>query len=127
MLIQLISFLISKYNIDKKRVYLMGLSMGGYGTFDLTSKIPKIFAAAVPICGGANLDILDNASTVPHWIFHGELDEVVPVQKSQEAFDLLSKKHSHHIYTEYKNVYHNSWENVFEEGKFMEWLFSKTL
>ena len=127
MLIQLISFLISKYNIDKKRVYLMGLSMGGYGTFDLTSKMPKIFAAAVPICGGANLDILDNASTVPHWIFHGELDEVVPVQKSQEAFDLLSKKHSHHIYTEYKNVYHNSWENVFEEGKFMEWLFSKTL
>ena len=66
------------------------------------ARCSKIFAAAVPICGGANLDILDNASTVPHWIFHGELDEVVPVQKSQEAFDLLSKKHSHHIYTEYK-------------------------
>ena len=105
----------------------MGLSMGGYGTFDLTSKMPEIFAGAVPICGGANLDILENASTVPHWIFHGELDEVVPVKKSQEAFDMLSKKHSHHIYTEYKNIYHNSWNNVFEEGKFMEWLFSKTL
>ena len=127
MLVELIFSLIDEYNIDPKRIYIMGLSMGGYGTFDLTSKRPNIFAGAVPICGGANINILNRASAVPHWIFHGELDRVVPVKKSREAFELLSKINSYHFYTEYKNVYHNSWENVFYEGDFMEWLFSKSL
>lgn len=126
-LVQLIFSLINEYNIDPKRIYIMGLSMGGYGTFDLTSKRPDIFAGAVAICGGANISILNRASSVPHWIFHGELDRVVPVKKSRQAFELLSKINSHHLYTEYKNVYHNSWENVFEEGDFMDWLFSKSL
>tara|TARA_B100001564_G_scaffold63525_1_gene49812 strand:+ start:3069 stop:3830 length:762 start_codon:yes stop_codon:yes gene_type:complete len=127
MLVQLIYSLIDDYNIDSKRIYIMGLSMGGYGTFDLTSKRPEIFAGAVPICGGANMSILNRASSVPHWIFHGELDRVVPVTKSRQAFKLLSKINSHHLYTEYKNVYHNSWENVFSEGDFLDWLFSKSL
>ena len=59
MLVELIFSLIDEYNIDPKRIYIMGLSMGGYGTFDLTSKRPNIFAGAVPICGGANINILN--------------------------------------------------------------------
>ncbi len=127
MLVQLIFYLLEEFNIDTKKIYIMGLSMGGYGTFDLTSKRPDIFAGAISICGGANLSILDRAASVPHWIFHGELDRVVPVEKSRQAFELLSKLNSHHLYTEYKNTYHNSWENVFAEGDFMDWLFSKSL
>ena len=116
--------LINNYNIDKNRIYLVGLSMGGYGTFDLISKKPNLFAAAVPICGGANLNILQNSINIPHWIFHGELDRVVPVQESRRAFNFLNERNSIHRYTEYKNTYHNSWDNVFDDSEFMNWLFS---
>ena len=126
LVVKLVEDLIENHNIDRNRIYIMGLSMGGYGTFDLTSKRPDLFAAAVPICGGSNLDILQNAINIPHWIFHGDLDPVVPVQKSRDAFNFLINKKSHHKYTEFKDVYHNSWENVFEEGKFLKWLFSKS-
>ena len=87
---------------------------------------PDLFAAAVPICGGANFSILNNSINIPHWIFHGQLDRVVPVQKSRDAFNYLRNKKSHHKYTEFKEVYHNSWENVFDDGKFLNWLFSKS-
>ena len=122
--INLIENLINNYNIDKNRIYLVGLSMGGYGTFDLISKKPNLFAAAVPICGGANLNILQNSINIPHWIFHGELDRVVPVQESRRAFNFLNERNSIHKYTEYKNTYHNSWDNVFDDSEFMNWLFS---
>lgn len=126
MVIELIEFLIKEKSIDVDRIYIAGLSMGGYGTFELVSRRPDLFAAAVPICGGANFSILNNSINVPHWIFHGALDTVVPVQNSRDAFKFLINKKSHHKYTEYEEVDHNSWENVFDDGKFLEWLFSKS-
>ena len=126
MVIELIEYLIKEKNIDTNRIYISGLSMGGYGTFELVSRRPDLFAAAVPICGGANFSILNNSINIPHWIFHGELDRIVPVQKSRDAFNYLRNKKSHHKYTEFKEVYHNSWENVFDDGKFLNWLFSKS-
>ena len=65
LVVKLVEDLIENHNIDRNRIYIMGLSMGGYGTFDLTSKRPDLFAAAVPICGGSNLDILQNAINIP--------------------------------------------------------------
>ncbi len=126
LVINLIKQLIENYNIDPYRVYISGLSMGGYGTFDLTSKRPDMFAAAIPICGGSNLSILKNAVSVPHWIFHGELDRVVSVKESRDAFNLLKTHNNYHKYTEFKNTYHNSWEKVFESDEFIKWMFSKT-
>ena len=85
-----------------------------------------VFAAAAPICGGADLELLNNAVGVPFWIFHGDSDRVVPVEKSRDAFKFLIKERDHHKYTEYKGVYHNSWNNVFEEEDYFKWLFSKS-
>ncbi len=126
LVIELIESLIKEKNIDRDRVYISGLSMGGYGTFDLVSHRPDLFAAAAPICGGADLELLNNAVGVPFWIFHGDSDKVVPVQKSRNAFKFLIKERDHHKYTEYKGVYHNSWNNVFEEEDYFKWLFSKS-
>ena len=78
LVIKLIESLIKNNNIDSDRIYISGLSMGGYGTFDLVSYRPDLFAAAAPICGGADLELLKNALDVPFWIFHGDADSVVP-------------------------------------------------
>lgn len=126
MVIQLIEFLIKEKSIDSDRIYIAGLSMGGYGTFELVSRRPDLFAAAVPICGGANFNILNNSVNIPHWIFHGAIDSVVPVKNSRDAFNFLINKNPHHRYTEFEDVDHNSWENVFQDGKFLKWLFSKS-
>ena len=74
--------------------------MGGYGVFDLVSNRPKIFAAAAPICGGADLDLLQNAIEVPFWIFHGDMDRVVPVDKSRKAYNfLIENSKTNNLYT----------------------------
>ena len=118
--------LIKNNNIDSDRIYISGLSMGGYGTFDLVSYRPDLFAAAAPICGGADLELLKNALDVPFWIFHGDADKVVPVEYSQNAFKLLVSKNNKHRYTEYKDVNHNSWDYVFKEEDYFKWMFSKS-
>ena len=125
LVIELIEKLIKEKNIDQNRIYISGLSMGGYGTFDLVSHRPEIFAAAAPICGGADLELLENAKKVPFWIFHGEMDKVVPVKNSRDAYQLLKKFSNQNMYTEYKGVYHNSWDYVFKENNFFEWFFKK--
>jgi len=126
LVIELIENLIENKNVDPNRIYISGLSMGGYGTFDLVSHRNDLFAAAAPICGAADLQLLEDAVNVPFWIFHGDSDRVVPVEKSRDAFNFLIKKKDHHKYTEYKGVYHNSWENVFDEEDYFMWLFSKS-
>ena len=126
LVIELIQYLIDKKNIDKNRIYISGLSMGGYGVFDLVSYRPEIFAAAAPICGGASLDLLENAIEVPFWIFHGDMDRVVSVDNSRKAYKFLIEKSKKNIlYTEYKGVYHNAWDFVFKEENFFDWFFKK--
>ena len=126
LVIELIKYLIKEKNIDKNRIYISGLSMGGYGVFDLVSNRPKIFAAAAPICGGADLDLLQNAIEVPFWIFHGDMDRVVPVDKSRKAYNfLIENSKTNILYTEYKGVYHNAWDYVFNEENFFDWFFKK--
>jgi len=126
LVIELIQHLIEEKNIDKNRIYISGLSMGGYGVFDLVSYRPEIFAAAAPICGGANLDLLQNAIEVPFWIFHGDMDRIVSVDNSRKAYNfLIEKSKTNILYTEYKGVYHNAWDFVFKEENFFDWLFKK--
>tara|TARA_B100000287_G_C20513606_1_gene734041 strand:+ start:130 stop:924 length:795 start_codon:yes stop_codon:yes gene_type:complete len=126
LVIELIKHLIKEKNIDKNRIYISGLSMGGYGVFDLVSNRPKIFAAAAPICGGADLDLLQNAIEVPFWIFHGDMDRVVSVDKSRKAYNfLIENSKTNILYTEYKGVYHNAWDYVFNEENFFDWFFKK--
>ncbi|MFT3993548.1 MAG: prolyl oligopeptidase family serine peptidase [Dysgonomonas sp.] len=124
-LVTLINEWISSGKIDSKQVYVGGLSMGGMGTFELLWRMPNTFAAAFPICGGGNIaKVVDNTRNTPVWIFHGSADSVVPASNSQNMYKAMQEAGRDVKYTEYPNVNHNSWDNVFQEKDLFKWLFS---
>lgn len=133
---------------DPERVYLTGISMGGYGTWEIALENPGRFAALVPICGGvrpiaaqpriavravAGLpgDVHDNAAVrlanVPAWIFHGSGDRSVPVAESRAMAEALRKAGAEVQYTEYEGVGHNSWDPAYAEAALWNWLFAQRL
>jgi predicted peptidase len=123
-----IDTLLNSGSIDKKRVYLGGLSMGGYGSFELLWRKPNIFAAAIPICGGGNPAMIGGyRNDLPLWIFHGDKDNVIPVANSRMIFNLLKDKNKKIKYTEYPGVGHDSWKNAFLEKDLFPWLFAQRL
>jgi predicted peptidase len=124
---ELIKKLKKEFNLDANRFYVGGLSMGGMGTFDIVNQNPKLFAAAFPICGGANPKIAKRIKQPSWWIFHGAIDEVVPSKYSQQMFDALSTIGADAKLTIYPNIKHNSWTKAFAEPKLLPWLFSKSL
>lgn len=111
---------------DKKRIYIGGLSLGGFGTYDLVIHYPNYFAAAFPICGQANLQVyMEKAAGVPVWIFHGALDNVVDPQPDRNLIKALQNAGVKNAkYTEYPNANHNSWDSAFAEPDLLPWLFS---
>lgn len=112
--------------VDLSRIYVSGLSMGGMGTFEMVCRYPDMFAAALPICGGADLASYSNwKGKTPFWIFHGEADVVVNVKLSREANDKLKEINVPVKYTEYPGVNHNSWDNAFAEPDFLKWMFGQ--
>ncbi len=115
-----------EYKIDKTRMYLGGLSMGGMGTFELVRRNPKMFAAAFPICGGANPLISKKLKRLDWWVFHGDADNVVPEKYSAEMVKAMELEGISVIYSVYKGVGHNSWDNAFAEPNLIPWLFSKS-
>lgn len=118
--------LLSNYKIDKSRIYVGGLSMGGMGTFELVYRNPRLFAAAFAICGGANPKIARKIKR-PVWrIDHGEVDSVVPIALSEQMVNALKKKKAQVSFNRYPAVNHNSWDNVFEDPSFLPWLFSQS-
>ncbi|MEX0314478.1 MAG: prolyl oligopeptidase family serine peptidase [Allomuricauda sp.] len=122
----LLKHLKKAYKLDKKRIYVGGLSMGGMGTFELVKRNPKVFAAAFPICGGANPEI-SNKLKKPHWwVFHGSADQVVPEKYSAQMVDALKTKGINVTYSVYEGVGHNSWDNAFAEPELLSWIFSKS-
>ena len=115
--------------IDPARLYLVGLSMGGYGVWDALSRQPQRFAAAVPICGGAAeaQAALLCAAKVPVWAFHGALDPVVPVERSRKIVTALRRcgGPARVRYTEYADVAHDAWLRAFAEPELWPWLFAQ--
>ena len=117
---------IEKYPVDRNRIYVAGLSMGGMGTFDMLCRYPDLFAAAIPICGGVSTERLRKIKTKTNIrIFHGDADAVVPVTYSREAYKTLKQNRASVEYIEYPGVNHDSWTPAFNEDDFMAWLFSK--
>jgi predicted peptidase len=115
--------------LDPARLYLIGLSMGGYGVWDVLSRQPQRFAAAVPICGGAaeaQADLIC-AAKVPVWAFHGVLDPVVPVERSRKIVTALRRcgGPARVRYTEYADVAHDAWLRAFAEPELWPWLFAQ--
>jgi predicted peptidase len=112
--------------INQNRIYLVGLSMGAFGIYDLLSRFPGTFAAAVPICGGGDATQAPEYAHVPLWIFHGEKDPTVPVSMSRAMVNALRLANGRPIYTELPGVGHNAWDYAFTEDPFLyDWLFSQ--
>lgn len=112
--------------IDRDRIYVGGLSMGGMGTFEIVRRNPKVFAAAFPICGGANPLIVKKLRHLDWWVFHGQADQVVPEKCSAVMVNAMGNRGINVKYTKYPGVGHNSWENAFSELELLTWLFSKS-
>ena len=112
-----------RLRIDEKRVYLTGLSMGGFGTWDIVQRMPNIFAAAMPVCGGGDAELASVIKTVPIWVFHGGSDNVVKTKRSQDMVTALKKVGSKVKYTEYEGLGHNSWDRTYRDENALRWLF----
>jgi predicted peptidase len=106
-------------------VYVMGLSMGGFGTWDLVTRYPKRFAAAVPICGGGDPGRVESLGDLPLWVFHGADDEVVAPIYSRRMVEAIRAAGGDPRYTEYPGVGHNSWDPAFAEPELFPWLFAQ--
>ena len=126
MTIDLIDSFTKVYPVDTKRIYITGLSMGGFGTWDAIARYPEKFAAAIPICGGGDESTVTLIKDIPIWAFHGDNDMVVDVAQSRNMVGALKKAGGKPIYTEYKGVGHNSWVKAYEETKLFEWMFGKS-
>ncbi|MFC1481402.1 prolyl oligopeptidase family serine peptidase [Candidatus Neomarinimicrobiota bacterium] len=125
LVLAIIEELVDTYSIDEDRIYLTGQSLGGWGTWDLIEKKPYFFAAAIPVCGGANPNGAALIAHLPIWAFHGELDKTVPVELSREIVAAIDKLGGKIKYTEYKGAEHNIWDRAYNEAGLVEWLFSQ--
>ncbi len=116
----------NEYTISKGQRYIMGLSMGGMGTFELVRRKPAYFAAAIPICGGANPKTAKAIKETAFWMFHGVNDDVVPYHHSEDMFKALQEFYvrAEATLTLYSKTNHNSWDPAFAEPDLLPWLFS---
>jgi predicted peptidase len=121
---ELIDFIISEYGIDRDRVSITGLSMGGYGTWEMGMSYPGFFAALAPICGGGVSWRVGLIGKTPVWAFHGDCDTVVPPVNSIEMCERLKASGGDVKLTLFHGVDHNSWEPAYEETKVIEFLLS---
>ena len=123
--VEIIEDLTKNLSIDKKRIYLTGYSMGGYGTFHLLAKEPKLFAAAVPIAGGGNPGSAEEFKNVPLWVFHGAKDDVVKPDQSKRMVEALQKEKADVKFTEYPDGDHGISGRVYADTTMHEWMFGK--
>ena len=123
LLIELIDKLKKTLRVDTTRIYITGLSMGGFGTYDAIMRYPKLFAAAVPVCGGGDVSKAASIAHIPIWIFHGAEDPSVNPVYSLEMLEALTKAGAHPGFTQYPEVGHFSWLGAYSDQLMLEWLF----
>ncbi|QDV27141.1 carboxylesterase family protein [Aureliella helgolandensis] len=121
----LVDSMLADAAVDKKRVYITGLSMGGYGTWDALARRPDFFAAAIPICGGGDPATAEQIKHIPLACYHGGADSVVNVELSRDMIEALRQAGGKPLYTEYPGVGHNSWTATYANPDTLEWLFAQ--
>lgn len=121
-LVLLLDHLLENYRIDPDRVYLTGLSMGGYGTWATIAKYSKRFAAAIPICGGGNPAVAGGIGQLPVWAFHGEEDYVVGIERSEEMVDATNAAGGSAKLTRYPDTGHDSFTRTYANPEIYRWL-----
>jgi uncharacterized protein (TIGR03067 family) len=115
-------------NVSPDRIYVTGLSMGGFGTFDLVARRPATFAAAVPLCGGCdtNPEVVQQLKKVPMWVIHGDGDKVVDVEKSRSIVKALKEAGGQPRYSELAGFGHNIWDAAYADTELYKWMFSQS-
>jgi len=116
----------AKYRVDDSRIYLIGMSMGGYGTWALANRMPDRFAAISPMCGGADVRWADNLSHIPTWVFHGTADKVIPISNSEVMVKALEKKNDHLKFSRLLNQGHDI-STQFKNDELYSWLLQFSL
>jgi predicted peptidase len=122
----LLDDLVAKHRVDKDRIYVTGLSMGGFGTWALAGASPDRFAAIIPICGGGNPDDAAKMKEIPIWVFHGAKDAAVPLSASERMVEALKKADAKNVkFTVYPELEHDSWTITYDNPEVWEWLFKQ--
>lgn len=117
----LLDKVMGNYNIDKDRVYLTGLSMGGYGSWELAMRYPSMFAAVAPVCGGGNPEQVCRIKELPVWNFHGAQDPIVPLAASEQMIYALEDCGTDVRFTVYPEVGHDAWEPAYNNPELYSW------
>lgn len=123
--LELVETLIKALPIDTKRLYITGLSMGGFGVWDALQRKPTRFAAAVIVCGGGDPAFARQLKDVAIWAFHGDSDTAVKPKRSRELIEALEIAGGGPRYTEYERTSHDSWTKTYADPKVYEWLFAQ--
>lgn len=118
----LLDEVMARYAVDADRVYLTGLSMGGFGTWELAARSPERFAAIAPICGGGWRRWARRLTNVPVWAFHGDQDRAVPLADGKEMVEAVTAAGGDATLTVYPGVGHDSWTRTYENPEFYAWL-----
>ena len=121
MLTNLLDDIVERYDVDEERIYLTGLSMGGYGAWRMVTEEPERFAAAAPICGGGIPALAEKFKDVPVWAFHGAKDDVVPVKESEEMVNALKACGGQVKLTVYPEAEHDSWTETYNNEELYKW------
>lgn len=124
-LMSLLQELKKSLRVDEKRIIVTGLSMGGFGTFDLIAKYPQEFAAALPVCGGGEPRAMRVIGTMPVWVFHGAKDPVVDIKRSQDMVDAIKSFGGNVQFTIYPEAGHDSWTETYNNPKIYEWMMEQ--
>ena len=117
----LLDDVIQKYSVDEDRVYLTGLSMGGFGTWALAGANPERFAAIAPICGGGQPFMARRMRNLPVWVFHGAKDPTVPVKLSEDMVEALKGAGAEVKFTVYPDAGHDSWTATYDNPELYTW------
>ena len=113
------------FSLDRQRLYVTGQSMGGFGTWSLIARNPRMFAAAIPVCGGGNDATAAQLTKMPIWAFHGEQDQAVSVVRSRTMIAAIKRAGGKPRYTEYAGAGHVIWDRVFAEPELLPWVFAQ--
>ncbi|MBL7077453.1 MAG: alpha/beta hydrolase [Kiritimatiellae bacterium] len=123
----LLDDVVATYRVDRQRIYLTGLSMGGFGTFALAAVYPDRFAAIAPVCGGGEPGTAKQIAHIPAWVFHGARDDVVKPERSQEMVDALKAAGADVTFTLYPEANHNSWAETYNNPDLYTWLLRQRM
>ncbi|MEX1028252.1 MAG: prolyl oligopeptidase family serine peptidase [Candidatus Paceibacterota bacterium] len=124
-LVALLDDISKKYKVDADRIYVTGLSMGGFGTWQLASFAPNRIAAIAPICGGGEKYWVKQFAQLPVWAFHGAKDTGVPLERSQMMVDELKKNGGNPKLTIYPEAGHDSWTETYDNPELYTWLLEQ--